>query len=70
MDLGKLLTAIANRFLRKAVTKGVAAGIDHVARRGKVPEAMTPADRDQARKARDLAKRARQAAKLTRRLGR
>jgi hypothetical protein len=70
MDVQRLISMLGRMFLRKAMTKGLNAGIDLVARKGKAPADMTPADHDQARKARDLAKRARQAARITRRLGR
>lgn len=70
MDLGRLVQGLLNRLLRKAVTKGITAGIDQVARRGKPADQMTPEDHAQARRARYLAKRARQAARITRRFGR
>jgi DNA invertase Pin-like site-specific DNA recombinase len=70
MDLNGLIGRMVNMFLRKAVNKGINAGVDLAARRGKSPSEMTPADHEQARKGRELAKRARQAAKLTRRMGR
>ena len=70
MDLNGLIGRIANMFFRKAMNKGISAGIDYAARRGKAPSEMTAAEHEQARKGREMAKRARQAAKLTRRLGR
>lgn len=72
MDLNRIITMIVNMFIRKAVNKGINGTIQHVARRGgkAAPAEMTPAEQDQARKARELAKRAGQAAKIARRLGR
>lgn len=70
MDIQRLISMLGRMFLRKAMSKGMNAGIDHFARKGKSPQDMTPADHEQARKARDLARRAQQAARITRRLGR
>jgi hypothetical protein len=70
MDLSRLISQLTNMFLRRAMNKGINEGIKYASRRGKTPDEMTPAEREQARKAQDLAKRARQVSKITRRLGR
>jgi hypothetical protein len=70
MDVQRLISMLGRMFLRKAMTKGLNAGIDLFARKGKAPADMTPADHEQARQAREMAKRAKQAARITRRLGR
>lgn len=73
MNLDQLMTMISRLFLRKAVNTAMTKGID-MATRGAAGKGggrpTTPADAEQARKAREIAKRARQAARLTRRLGR
>jgi hypothetical protein len=66
MDMNRALRTLF-RMLIGPLTK---IGIDYLARRGKPDAEMTPADKEQARKARDLAKRAKDVARLTRRLGR
>lgn len=66
----RLLMQIMNMFFRKAMNKGINAGINQLARNGKDPKDMTPEDHAQAKQAKDLAQRARQMAKLSRRLGR
>lgn len=70
MDLNRALDRILRLFMRMGMNWGLKKGIDQVARRGKSPGQMSPADHAQARQARDLAKRARKAARVTRRLGR
>lgn len=70
MDMSRLLTGLLNRFFRQAVNKGIKAGVNHLASGGKSAAEMTPAEREQAKKANDLAKRGRQMAKLARRFGR
>lgn len=64
----RFLTQILNMVMRKLMHRGLNAGIDHLSRRGKTPQQMTPEEREQARKARDLAQKAQKAARLTRRL--
>ena len=66
MNLNKLIQMVIGLFLKK----GVALGVDHLARRGKPASEMTAAERAQADSARQTAKRARQAANLARKLGR
>ncbi len=70
MDISRLLQMILNIFLRKIITKGIDTGITIAANRGKSPDEMTPAEREQARKARDLGKNARKLSSLARRIGR
>jgi hypothetical protein len=66
MDLNRLINMIVRLFMRK----GVNAGINFAANRGKDPKDMTPEERQQAKAARQNAKRARQAIKLGRKIGR
>jgi len=80
MNLNQILSMVMNTLMRKAVNKGINAGMGHLAK-GKKPAgpavktaAKTPASDGktaaQAKAGRDMAKRARQAAQITRRLGR
>ncbi len=69
MDLNQILRLAQRLFLRRLINKGIGAGIDYAARRGKAPGDMTPEDHAQARKGREMARRARQVARLTRRIG-
>jgi hypothetical protein len=64
----RFLTQILNMVMRQLVNRGINAGIDHLSRRGKAPEEMTPEEREQAKGARDLAQKARKMSRLTRRL--
>ena len=66
----RFLSQIMNMVLRKFMNKGINAGIKHAASRGKSPKDMTPAEREQAKRAQDLAGKARQMAKIGRRMGR
>jgi hypothetical protein len=64
------LTRMLMRLFRPFIGRGINAGIDYAARRGKPASEMTPEERQQAQKGRQLAKRARQMAKMGRRMGR
>jgi len=65
----RFLTQILNMVMRQLVNRGINAGIDHLSRRGKAPQDMTPEEREQAKGARrDLAQKARKMSRLTRRL--
>ncbi|GLS87756.1 hypothetical protein GCM10010873_27300 [Cypionkella aquatica] len=66
--MDRIIQMILNRFLGRLVNIGVNKGIDYAAGRGKSPDQMTPAEREQARAGKDMSKRARQAAKLMRRI--
>lgn len=66
----RFLHQLLNMAMKIFMRRGINAGIDMLARRGKPPQEMTPAERDQAARARDLSKRARQMTRLGRRLGR
>jgi hypothetical protein len=66
MQIDRLFTMLLRRLLGPLLNRG----IDHVARRGKASEDLSPEDRARARQAKQLARRARQAARLTRRGGR
>lgn len=68
MNVERLLTMILRRGLGRLVNRGVDAGIDLAAGRGRTADEMTPEERQRARQARQAAKRARQAARLTRRM--
>lgn len=76
MNLNQIVSMIMNTLMRKAVNKGVNAGMGYLSK-GKKPAstaAKTPVSDGktaaQAKASRDMAKRARQAAQVTRRLGR
>jgi hypothetical protein len=68
MNANHLLNMIIRIVTRRLMSKGVNAGIDLAARRGKSKEDMTPEEREEARKAREIAKRGRQATRIGRRL--
>lgn len=70
MDLNRFFDMVLRIFVRRGVNWGINRGADYMARRGKSPDKMSPADHSQARAARDIAKRARKAARITRRMGR
>jgi len=82
MNLNKIVSMVMNTLMRKAVNKGVNAGMGYLSKRGTKPAstaAKTPvsdgktaaqAKATQSKAGRDMAKRARQAAQVTRRLGR
>lgn len=70
MDLNRIANMLLNMLMRKAMNKGINTAIDVASRKGKRAEDLTPAEREQANKARDLAKRTQQAARITRRIGR
>lgn len=68
MNVNQLINMIIRIVTRRLMNKGVYAGIDLAARRGKAKEDMTPEEREEARKAREIAKRGRQATRIGRRL--
>jgi hypothetical protein len=61
---------IMRMFVRKAVTRGMSAGIGRMAGGGKATSEMTPDERRAAQAAKKTARRAKQATKLSRRVGR
>ena len=68
--MDRIISMIINAVIRQFVSRGVKAGIDHVAGKGKPASLMTPEEKSQSQDAKQAAKRARQAANLARRLGR
>ena len=66
MNLNGLFQMLIRMFIKQAVDTG----IEIAARRGKPEAEMTPAERQEAQRARDLAGRAKDVAKVTRRLWR
>jgi hypothetical protein len=62
MNANRLINMLINRFSTQA--------IDLVARKGRDPSTMTPAEREQVRAAQKQVKGARKAMRLTRRFGR
>jgi len=58
------------QIMRMFLSKGMNAGIKHVASKGKSPQDMTPEERTQAKNAQSMAKRAQQLARISRRIGR
>lgn len=69
MDLSRILDMVIKTVVRRLVGRGVDAGINLVAGRGKPAADLTPEEVQQAKEAKAAAKRARQAAGLMRRLG-
>lgn len=68
MNIERLITMILRQATRRLVHRGVDAGIDLAAGRGRKTDEMTPEERQRAAEAKQMAKRARQAARLTRRM--
>jgi len=68
MNIERLISMILRQFTRRLVSRGVDAGIDLAARRGRDRTEMTPDERDRARNVKQTAKRARQASRLLRRM--
>lgn len=68
MNVERLISMVFRMVTRKLLTRGVDAGIDLAAGRGRAGGDMTPEDRQRAAQAKQAAKRARQAARLTRRM--
>jgi hypothetical protein len=66
--MNSIIDMILKRLLGTLVNRGVNAGIDLAARRGKPASDLTPEERTQAQNAKQIAKRARQAARLSRRM--
>lgn len=58
------------RIFRPFINRGINAGIDYAARRGKPAEEMTPEERKQAAQGKEMTRRARQMARMGRRMGR
>jgi len=70
MNANQIINLIMRMFVRKAVSKGMDAGISRIAGRGKAPADMTREERQQAKSAKHSARRARQGLKMSRRIGR
>lgn len=70
MNVESLIRMAVNTFMRVVMRRGINAGIDRIARRGKPPEQMTPEERRRAGQARRSAQRMRQAIRMIRRFGR
>lgn len=68
MNANQLINMIIRVITRRLMNKGVNAGIDLAARRGKAKDDMTPEEREEARKARELANRGRKTMRIGRRL--
>lgn len=68
--MDRFLQQMLNMAMRMFMKRGIDAGVDHLSRRGKPPQEMTPEEREQAAKARDLAQKAKKMAQIGRRLGR
>ncbi|WP_368183842.1 hypothetical protein [Aestuariibius sp. HNIBRBA575] len=60
---------IISMILRRLMNRGINAGINHVANRGRNPEDMSNEDRNRAKQGRDGVKRTRQAMRIARRFG-
>lgn len=70
MNVESLIRMAVNTFMRVVMRRGMNAGIDRIARRGKPSEQMTPEERRRAGQARRSAQRMRQAIRMIRRFGR
>ncbi|MEL6204688.1 MAG: hypothetical protein AAFR47_05185 [Pseudomonadota bacterium] len=70
MNADQMINRLIRMFTRRAVNKGMRAGIDHVARGGQDPADMTPEERKRARAMRKQAQGARRAARMAKRMGR
>lgn len=70
MNAEQLINMIVRRVLRIGVDRGINAGIDAFARKGKSREEMTPEERAQAKKGRQTAGSARRMLRMGRRIGR
>ncbi|MEJ2031201.1 MAG: hypothetical protein P8X66_15430 [Maritimibacter sp.] len=68
MNPERLLMMFLRPLIRRLVNRGVDAGIDRVAGKGKSRDEMTPAERQQAKQAREMSKRAKLAMRITRRM--
>lgn len=64
--MDRVLQMLLKRLFSQMVSKGMKAGITHVANKGKSPADMTPEERAQAQMARKAGQRARQAANIAR----
>mgnify|MGYP003626825862 CR=1 FL=1 len=61
--------AIINMIMRLFLRRGMNAGINYMANRGRNPKDMTPEERQNAKAGRENARRAQQAMRVTRRMG-
>lgn len=68
MNVDHMIRMVFRMFVRKAVNRGMNAGIDRVAGGGKTPQ--TPEDKARARQAKKMGRRANQAQRIARRMGR
>lgn len=66
----RTITRMLMRLARPFISRGINAGIDYAARRGKPASEMTPEDRELAKKGKGIAKQARRMARMGRRAGR
>ena len=66
--MDRLIQMILNRVMGQLINRGISAGINHVAGKGKAPDEMTPEDRKTAQVARKAGQRAKQAANIAKRL--
>lgn len=70
MNTNQIIDMIMRLFVRKAVSKGMNAGINRIAGGGKAPSEMTAKERQAAKSGKQSAKRAKQGMKMARRIGR
>ncbi|KPP84607.1 MAG: hypothetical protein HLUCCO07_05775 [Rhodobacteraceae bacterium HLUCCO07] len=69
MNANQIINLVMRMFIRKAVGRGMNAGINRLAGKGKSREEMSPEERRKARQGKQSARRARQAMKMGRRIG-
>ncbi|WP_298907235.1 hypothetical protein [uncultured Aliiroseovarius sp.] len=68
MNANQLINMVIRMVTRRLINKGVNTGIDMATRKGRREEDMTPAQREEANKAKELAKRGRKTMRIGRRL--
>lgn len=70
MNVNQIMNLVFRMFFRKVVSRGMDAGINRLAGKGKSSQDMSPEEHQLAANGKKTARGARQAMKLTRRIGR
>lgn len=69
--MNQIINMVMRLFLRKAINRGIGAGVNMAARRGKGAKPSDPAaERQQTAQGKNMSKRAKQAMRVARRVGR
>lgn len=66
--MDRLFQMILNRLMGRLINKGISAGINHVANRGRSPDAVTPDERQQGQAAKKAAQNAKRAVNIARKM--